>query len=74
VVVIPTRAENRREETSVDRRGDEQQTKNTSGMSNAQKRGKKDIKSRDEICRPDFPSPFMVTGQVGWWCVGRRGR
>jgi ribosomal protein L15 len=48
--------------------------KNTSGMRNAQQRGNKGTKSRDKICRPDFSSPLMVTGQVTWWCVGRKGR
>jgi hypothetical protein len=35
-------------------------------MPNAQQRGSKDTKSCDEICRPDFSSSFMVTGQVAW--------
>ena len=33
--------------------------------------GKKDTKSPEEVCRPDFSSSSMVTGQVAGWCVGR---
>jgi hypothetical protein len=32
---------------------------------------KKDTKSPEEVCRPDFSSSSMVTGQVAGWCVGR---
>jgi hypothetical protein len=39
-------------------------------MPNAQQRGNKDRKSRNEICRPDF----LGIGRVAWWCVGRKGR
>jgi hypothetical protein len=43
-------------------------------MPNAQQRGNKDTKSPDEICRSDFSSSSMVTGQVAWWCVGGERR
>jgi hypothetical protein len=45
--------------------------KNNSGTPNAQRREKKDTKSPDEVCRTDFSSSSMLTGQVAGWCVGR---
>ena len=59
---------------AVDRRADEQQKKINSGMPYAQRRGNKDTKLLNEICRPEFSSSSMETGQVAEWCVGRERR
>ena len=39
--------------------------KNNPGTPNAQQRGRRDTKSSDEICRPDFSSSSMRRG--GMW-------
>ena len=57
------------DEGAVDRRADEQPKKSTSGMPNAQQRGNKVKKSRNEMCRPDFSSFSLVRIQVAWCCV-----
>ena len=48
--------------------------KKAMGMPKPQQRGKKDIKSPIQICKPDFSSSFMVKSQVAGWCVGRARR
>jgi hypothetical protein len=63
VVVAPTRAD----EGAVDRRGDEQHPKKHLGKAKCTTKRKKTHKVTYEICRSDFPSSFMVTGQVAGW-------
>jgi hypothetical protein len=52
----------------------QRQKRNKTIIKNKKKSGNRDTKSPDEICRPDFSSSSMVTGQVAWWCVGRERR